>query len=305
MTMTARTQDDSFQDWLEQINRVCGDFDARTLGAQFTGSIKEYQRGVIRLSEVEVSQASLFRSAREVSAGSNEHFYAVFQLDGQCQLEQEDQRIVLDRGDITLIDASRASTLTYQGRSRQLSLILSHQVLERGLHSRKVACGRRIAAQTPLAVLARSLIGEACRQPHWDLQESEAILDALVTLLRPELGQVVQDADAHERLFEKAISFIDSHLTEDRLCPDWVAKSIGTSTRGLYRLFSRTGQGVAQYIRNRRLDVCADLLRNPQREVKLTNLGLECGFADASHFFTAFKTRFGQSPGEYRKRYGH
>lgn len=285
MITTAQNKDDSFQHWLEQINRVCGDFGARTLGAQFNGSLREYQRGVIRLSEVEVRHASLFRSAREVSAGSNKHFYAVFQLDGQCQLEQEDQRIVLDRGDITLIDASRVSTLTYQGQSRQLSLILPHQMLERSLHSRRVAYGRRIAAQTPLAVLARSLMWEACRQPHLELQESEAILDALVTLLRPELGAVVQNADAHERLFEKAVSFINSHLTEDRLCPDWVAKSIGTSTRGLYRLFSRKGQGVAQYIRNRRLDLCADLLRNTQREVKLSNLGLECGFADASHFF--------------------
>lgn len=303
MTTTARIQDDNFQHWLEQINRVCGDFGARTLGIQFHGAIQEHQRGAIRLSEVEVSEASLYRSDREVNAGSNDHFYAVFQLEGQCLLEQENQRVALDRGDITLVDASRASVLTYPGHSRQLSLILPRQVMERGLRFTQVACGRRIAAQTPLAVLARSLIREACQQRQWELNESEAALDALVTLLSPALGQSGQDN--HERLFKKAVAFIDAHLHEDELCPDWIAKVVGTSTRGLYRLFSRRGLGVAQYIRNRRLDVCAERLRGLQQDAKLSSLGLECGFSDATHFFTAFKARFGQSPGEYRKRYAH
>lgn len=75
------------------------------------------------------------------------------------------------------------------------------------------------------------------------------------------------------------------------------------SLRGLYRMFARRQLVVAQYIRNRRLDFCAEALRHAGSELKLSALGYAWGFSDSSYFSTAFKARFGVSPGEYRKRY--
>lgn len=303
MSSAIQAQDEGFQYWLAQINQVCGDFGAKTLGSSFIGSIQEFQQGAIRLSEVAARQVHLYRSARELNAGSNAHCYAVFQLEGQCLLEQDGQRVALTQGDITLLDASRPSALSFPEHSRQFSLILPHQVLARSMRFTQLACARRIAAQTPLAMLANSLLHEIRRQQHWELYDSEATLDALVALLKPALGGTQEESDSHTRLFEKALAYIDTHLVEEDLCPERVARAVGASTRGLYRLFAKKGVGVSQYIRNRRLDLCAEALRNPRGETKLSSLGLEYGFSDSSHFFTAFKTRFGASPGEYRKRY--
>lgn len=78
---------------------------------------------------------------------------------------------------------------------------------------------------------------------------------------------------------------------------------VGVSLRSLYRLFARQGLVVAQYIRNRRLDLCAQALRSAAEQEKLAGVGLDWGFADHSHFSTAFKQRFGMSPSEYRRQY--
>lgn len=68
-------------------------------------------------------------------------------------------------------------------------------------------------------------------------------------------------------------------------------------------MFAGKGLVVAQYIKNRRLDLCAQALRSISDDEKLAGIGYSRGFTDHSHFSTAFKQRFGVSPGEYRKRY--
>lgn len=298
-------RDEAFEAWLGQVNRACGRFDARTLGPSFHGKLREYQEGAIKLSVVDMAQVHLYRTSKEVSASGNGHFYAVFQLEGRSRLEQDGNRVLLSRGDITLVDANRPCDMTYEDNSRQLSLILPRQVLERGLRFSGIDTARRIPASSPVAILANTLVLETSRQDGLGMQESEATLDALVSLLRPALASAESDGDSHERLFRKALAFIDEHIGAEELCPELIAREVGVSVRGLYRMFAKKGLVVAQYIKNRRLDFCAESLRNAAGEQKLSALGYAWGFSDSSYFSTAFKSRFGVSPGEYRKRYAH
>ncbi|MFS2126497.1 transcriptional regulator FeaR [Pseudomonas sp. Pseusp97] len=305
MNSSSTLRDDAFEAWLGQVNRACGRFDARTLGPQFHGRLREYQGGAIKLSVVDMAQVHLYRTSKEVGASAGGHYYAVFQLEGRSRLEQGDNRVELSRGDITLIDASRPSDMTYLEESRQLSLILPRQVIERGLRMSEVACASKIPASSPIAVLANRLIVETSQQESLGMLESEATLDALVTLLRPALASQDAEQDNHERMFRKATAFIDQHIGAEELCPELIAREVGISVRGLYRMFAKKGLVVAQYIKNRRLDFCAETLRNAQFEQKLSALGYAWGFSDSSYFSTAFKGRFGVSPGEYRKRYAN
>jgi AraC family transcriptional activator of tynA and feaB len=151
--------------------------------------------------------------------------------------------------------------------------------------------------------MANKLVLETRQQEGLDMQESEAVLDALASLLLP--GISVQDSggDAHERQFRKIIAFIDQHIRDEELCPELFAREVGVSVRGLYRMFSKRGLVVAQYIKHRRLDFCAENLRRADVELKLSALCYAWGFSDSSYFSSAFKSRFGVSPGAYRKRY--
>ena len=303
MNTTTATAEAALQGWLQRVNELCGRFGAEALDPAFAGRIEQYQGGALTMSFNDIAHARLYRGARELAGGEDKGFYAVFQLEGSAQMAQDEQRIVLAPGDITLIDAGRPCEFSYGAGSRQLSLILSRAVIERNLRFAAVRRCARIGAQTPVAVLAGQLVRESARQTGLSLAESEATLDALVSLLRPALGHHEAAEEPHARLFRRAQAFIERHLCETELCPELIAREIGVSLRGLYRLFARHQLVVAQYIRNRRLDLCAEALRHAGGELKLSALGYDFGFSDASYFSSAFKARFGVAPGEYRKRY--
>ncbi|WP_152223849.1 transcriptional regulator FeaR [Pseudomonas sp. SCB32] len=302
MNTSTQVRGDAFEAWLARINQACGRFAAHPLGPEFSSELKEFQGGAIKLSQVELEQISLYRTSKEIAAGGSNNYYAVFQLEGRSRLEQGDNRVELSRGDITLIDASLPSNMTYLEKARQVSLILPRQVFERA-RINSVNCATRIPGSAPIAALASGMVGEVSRHDGIGMQESEATLDALVSLLRPAISAQESECDSHERMFRKSVSFIDEHISAEELCPELIAREVGVSVRGLYRMFSKKGMVVAQYIKNRRLDFCAESLRNAHFEQKLSALGYAWGFSDSSYFSTAFKSRFGVSPGEYRKRY--
>lgn len=302
MISTNAQRQDGFDQWILQINQICGAFSAQPLGSEFSGRIREYQSDALKLSFVDACQARLYRTPQEVAAGEGGKYFAVFQLDGTAGMAQGDDKVLLSPGDITLIDAARPSDFTYSENSRQLSLILPYQLVDQTLRFNQVKCGHRIAATSPIAMLSHRLILDATYQQNLSRQESEATLEALVSLLRPAISQTDNYVDPHERLFRKALTFIDANIRSEELSPEWLAHEVGVSTRGLYRLFAKKGLVVARYIKNRRLDLCAESLRQSATDQKLSALGYSWGFTDSSHFSTAFKCRFGVSPGEYRRK---
>ena len=132
MTTASTVRNEAFESWLSHVNQACGRFDARALDSDFYGELTEFHSGAINLSVVDMAHVHLYRTSKDVSTSSDGHYYAVFQMRGSSQLEQGDNRALLGCGDIALIDASRPSDMIYHEDSRQLSLILPRQVLERG-----------------------------------------------------------------------------------------------------------------------------------------------------------------------------
>src|SRR5471032_25224 len=100
---------DGFDQWIHQINQICGAFDGQILWDGFSGQIREYQSGALKLSFVDACQARLFRTPSQIAAGEGGKYFAVFQLDGTAGMAQGDSKALLRAGDITLIDAAHPS----------------------------------------------------------------------------------------------------------------------------------------------------------------------------------------------------
>lgn len=304
MLPATRVRDDHFQAWLGQVNEACGHFNGRMLDPGFVGQLEKCQVGQMSMSIVDMTQVNLFRGQREIRASGADNYYAVLQMAGTSRIEHQQTCIELQAGDLTLIDASAPLDMYFHQRSRQLSLILPRAQVASGTRGMNVACAKRIEACTPLASMARQLMVEAGRTQHMTNNESQAVLDALIALLRPAISQDTVPG-SHERLFRKALALIDQNITCETLTPESIAREVGISMRSLYRIFAKHDLVIAQYIRNRRLDFCAESLRNPAMDQKVSSLGYAWGFSDSSYFSTAFKGRFGMTPGEYRKRHAN
>ncbi|TNV22529.1 transcriptional regulator FeaR [Buttiauxella sp. B2] len=301
--MAESANNERFENWMEHINRACGPFAGQLLDGGFQGSLQEYHANAMKLSVVDIAHARLFRTQHEVARGNDAWFYAVFQLDGESVLEQGSNQAVIRGGDITLIDASRPCSITYSQRAKQISLLVPRHLLEQNRRSGELPCAYRLNAEMPVVKMSQRLLHESMKNPTLSACESEAALEAIICLLRPVLQ--VRDAlpSKRDKQLERVMGLIDNNIQSEELRPEWIAFEAGMSVRSLYRMFADKGLVVAQYIKNRRLDLCAQALRTVSSTEKLAGIGYNWGFTDHSHFSTAFKMRFGISPGEYRKRW--
>lgn len=95
----------------------------------------------------------------------------------------------------------------------------------------------------------------------------------------------------------RAKALLDADLAEPPRVEE-VARQIGCSPSYLSRIFSaEAGMTMPQYLRQRRLERAAELLRTGRHNV--TEAALEVGYSSLSHFSKAFWEQFGCCPGLY------
>lgn len=78
-----------------------------------------------------------------------------------------------------------------------------------------------------------------------------------------------------------------------------IADKFGFSTSYLSKIFVKSnGKSPSKYIRDHRICIAKQLLRNP--ELSIANIGLKVGYPDQFHFSKVFKQTTGLSPKDYR-----
>jgi len=97
---------------------------------------------------------------------------------------------------------------------------------------------------------------------------------------------------------EAAREMLDTRLQEP-LSLGTVADEIGVHPVHLATTFRRhLGCSVGEYLRRRRVEAARARLEDP--EPSLTEIAIDVGFADQSHFTRTFKRLTGMTPGQYR-----
>jgi AraC-like DNA-binding protein len=124
-----------------------------------------------------------------------------------------------------------------------------------------------------------------------------AILDLLLAELADIYrGEIVKKDLAVGKLLEYIADHPEKFYTIAKL-----AEEASLSERSLTRRFrTETGKSVHQYQTDYKLDRIANLLKT-RAYVGLKNLALNFGFYDEFHLSSAFKKKFGVSPGSFGK----
>ncbi len=114
----------------------------------------------------------------------------------------------------------------------------------------------------------------------------------------PQRASLGERYGIHRRELIAALELMQNNLN-DPLDRASVARRIGLSTRQLDRLFARhLGKSFADHYRSIRIEAAGELLRHSA--LTITEIAIACGFANASHFSTAFKAETGASPSATR-----
>jgi len=94
------------------------------------------------------------------------------------------------------------------------------------------------------------------------------------------------------------LDYIDSNLGGNIHLSE-LAEAAGLSEFHFAKLFKQSmGASPHQYILQRRLERAKELLRNPA--LSLSDISLEAGFADQSHFTNVFRRFVGATPSKFR-----
>ncbi len=103
-------------------------------------------------------------------------------------------------------------------------------------------------------------------------------------------------------LFRAAIRLIETRLANPALSADHLARALGISRATLYRAFAASGVGVAETIRDLRLDRLRRALESADARVPVADLALACGILDTANLSRRFRRRFGMSPTDVPRR---
>ena len=289
--------------WREQLHTVCGRFDttARDDVGGFFGGISVGRIGDMEVADVTTNAHSVRKSAADVRAEDGRYFFLILQQAGGSVLMQHERQARLEPGDLALIDSRYSSEFRYLEGMRHLSCHLPCDALERRMAGRAPRVCDTIHGAEPIGMVLGNFIRQIIdKHTLFDARESGAMGDALLCMLAPRSDDIEQHGGSL-RDYSRVVAYIDARLQLD-LTPEMIGRGVGISVRSLYRLFEDRDQSLAGYIRERRLQRCAEELRaSSHSHENLTCIAYRWGFKDSAHFSRSFRASFGVSPRDYRR----
>jgi AraC-like DNA-binding protein len=141
------------------------------------------------------------------------------------------------------------------------------------------------------SLLERMIEFSATNQPAV-VHHSRVIADILLD------GMRVAGSDGPSRLIQKALHLILDHPCNPDLSVKWLAQQLECHADYLSRRFHlETGTLLMAYVRSKRMEVAADLLRS--RKMSVADVALNCGYRDHSYFTRIFRQTYGVLPSQY------
>jgi signal transduction histidine kinase/DNA-binding response OmpR family regulator len=123
--------------------------------------------------------------------------------------------------------------------------------------------------------------------------------DSTSTEVSAERQDVVKLPTIDEQFLQKAKIVIDQNIGQSAFDVEAFAEELNMSSVQLRRkLKAITNQTVTEYVRNYRLEIAADLLKN--KVATVSEIAYQVGFESLPYFSKVFHEKFGKSPSEWK-----
>ncbi|MFQ6228107.1 helix-turn-helix domain-containing protein [Nocardia sp. NPDC002869] len=241
----------------------------------------------------------MHRNRSHIRQGPGDYCWMVLPRRGEWLIQQQDRliRVAAQRGFVLELD--RACRVLLPG-STAYALLLPRARLERRLPAPEVR--PTLDMSTGLGRVVQSmLIATLAAQADLTTPEFDAVCDRVTELLclllagdlGPQQTQLTETVDAIRACVRENIGSGDVRLPA-------VARALGWSPRQLRSVLHRAGTTYRELRRNEALRIARDLLARPGPE-SIAGVAARCGFTNTG-FSTAFKSRYGETPRDFRQR---
>lgn len=238
--------------------------------------------GEMELCEIGCGALRYERTLNNLRRSPNDEFQLSVLLEGEGRLTQDGREALLQPGSFVVYDT--ASPFTYEFPKPYRMLLLK---IPRHLMLSRVPEAERL---TSLTVQRDSSLGTLAARPL-----ATSIIEVFSGALDVELAARTLTRDRQRNLCDKAKAYMRAHMDEAGLDLHAIALGLYTSPRNLSRALTTEGSTVAGWLWRERLKASHQTLREGLSH-HVSDVALNCGFSNLSHFSRSFRKLYGISP---------
>ena len=257
----------------------------------------------------ENSPMTIQHTARQIGHAGSDELFVCRQMAATLALQQDGRTVVLEPGDIALIDPLRPYSGQFFPGSKSMVLKIQRRPLEArvGKTHEMTACAvRRTSHEGALTSAFLAMLPDYVAGISVTADEiiGNQMIDLVAfALAKATAGQAARTSFARSLVLMKLRTAIETRLTDPALDVASVVAASGISRRYASAVLAAEGTSIMQLIRTRRLEHCRQALADPsQAHRKVSEIAYAWGFADMTHFDRTFRAAYAMSPGAYRKR---
>lgn len=272
-------------------------------GGAFTGQLTSVSVDALHFNQVIASSQEVYRTPGAIARGQQHPFYLITQMHHGWHVRQGGHFVQLRPGDAVLVDSAQRYELHFPQDVACLSVQLPRSWVGQWLSEVDVARPRVVYRDQGWGQALSGLSVQLGRDPALALAyPSQLLCDQMGAALSAVLEPVVQ-YDEPTSMWVQVQTALRDRLDVPGLTAFDVAQVVGVSLRTLHRCFAANQASFAGSLRHLRMAQAKALLANRRlARLSLAEIGLRCGYADASHFARDFHRASGLTPMVWRKQ---
>lgn len=302
MTTASAFQQQSVNELDSWVSQVRSDFlmvNCNPLQNDFSSEMSRLSLGDFFISTVTSSAIRYTRDQASIRRDPREETQLTLLLDGELRVRQKDRLSVLSAGEMVLYESTAPFELEWNNPYRAITVKIPTSLLAASVPMVTELTATKIAGSNGRGALIKSMLGTLSSLVE-TTSESDLVgiespfLDLLsVTLNADVLGQSV-GGQCNKKLVEIQ-NWLLKRLDDSDLDVVTIAQQNAVSVRTLNRLFAGQGTTVKKWLLQKRLEYSYRLLTVGGMH-RVTDVALNAGFKDLSHFSRVFVQAFGLSP---------
>jgi AraC-like DNA-binding protein len=299
---------DRFDYWHEAASRnIAGHSSSTSFRQTFEAQIEGGSIADVGLVLFENSPMTVTHTAQHISQSEDGNLFVCQQIEGAVSLEQEGRQVILQPGDLTLIDPLLPYFATYPVTSKLLILKVPRAALGARIGQPRELLAMGLSGRDPRYSIASSFLAmlpgvpDSMPRSAQEITKDQALDIFSWALLSAAALSKARIPSAGSLALLNVRAAIETRLCDPALNPQSVAKAAGISVRYANALLAKQSTSITHLIRARRLFRCRIALEDPlQARRTISDIAYGWGFSDMTHFSRCFKAMYGTTPQHYR-----
>lgn len=300
--------------WTDLVRHQFMPADIRSLAepAQFHGKIQMRRIAAINLAQVSSTAQQVSRTPQLIAEADSEYLLVNIQRMGTGGVQQDGRLATLKPGDLAIYSSTRRYDLLFDAPFLQTVLMLPANLLRQQVPGLDALTATTLDGQNTAVQLLTSLVDNYFHADFGALPPAAIAhaADAITALLAATAAAFLPTAAlSASTLSLFHLTRIKQYATENihdpALSVSTVSEALHISPAHIHRLFEGEPQTFSAWLWSCRLLGCKHVLESgAQTHRTISEIALQYGFSDSTHFSRVFRKKFGFTPRECRNQRG-